>query len=207
MPKHHRWRFVIGLLSCMAPSAADSHPHVWIDVVTRITVDGTKSATAIEEIWRFDDVYTSTLLQEFDGKRKSTQDFVATSMRNLAAYGYFMEVYAPGGAVLEEPTAASGEMDGNRLIMRFSRRLKSPVPLTGDGLTLRVFDPTFYIDMAHDPKKPVAFLGESTETCTARAREAKPSAQDRARAKAMDQYADPDHSLGRLFAQTISVQC
>ncbi|MFN4263725.1 MAG: DUF1007 family protein [Thioalkalivibrionaceae bacterium] len=62
-----RWprSWLVGMtISLMAASPAVSHPHAWIDLVTRIHVNANAEITKIEQVWQIDPSYSIVLLEE-----------------------------------------------------------------------------------------------------------------------------------------------
>lgn len=192
--------------SCVPTASA--HPHAWIDVKTTIILSNAGTVSAIHEDWRFDRDYTNVLLRDAKGQRKTLTEFTQTAMHNLAAYGYFLELHADG-ARLSVRQAGDGEskISQDLLDMHFTVSLARPVDISRSEMTLSVYDPTYYIDFEHVRSHPISFEGPGAEACFARVTPAHPPAEALSQAKAMDRNAPINRSLGRMFAEKVSIRC
>jgi ABC-type uncharacterized transport system substrate-binding protein len=50
----------------VAATPAHVHPHVFAEARLEVDVDPAGTVTALRHVWRFDDVFSSTVLVEFD---------------------------------------------------------------------------------------------------------------------------------------------
>jgi len=189
-------------------SVASAHPHAWIDVKTTVILSAPSTVSAIREEWTFDKVYTSTLLKDASGKWKPLKEFVQTAMRHLEPYGYFVELHARGVRLaVRAPLDAEGEVRNDTLILRFTAPMALPLDISQSGLMLAVYDPTYYVDFEHTKNHPPLFEGPGAQGCLAHIKQATPSVQALSQAAAMDRNAPANPTLGRLFAQTVSIRC
>jgi ABC-type uncharacterized transport system substrate-binding protein len=187
---------------------ASAHPHAWIDVKTTIILSNPGIVSAIREDWSFDRDYTNVLLRGPKGQRKPLTEFTQTAMHNLAPYSYFLELHA-GGARLSLGQASDGDskITNDSLEMHFTVSLARPVDISRSEMTLSVYDPTYYIDFEHVKSHPLSFEGPGADACVARITPAHPPAEALSQAKAMDRNAAINTSLGKMFAETVSIRC
>jgi len=187
---------------------ASAHPHAWIDVKTTIILSNAGKVSAVREDWRFDRDYTNVLLRGPKGQRKSLTEFTQSAMHNLAPHSYFLELHA-GGARLSLGQARDGDskITNDSLEMHFTVSLARAVGISKSEMTLSVYDPTYYINFEHVKSLPVSFEGPGAETCVARITPAHPTAEALSQAKAMDRNAAINTSLGKMFAETVSIAC
>ena len=81
---------------------AISHPHVFADARLDVVLSAEGNVTSLQHLWRFDDLFSSTVLVEFDknGDLKLDDGELAavgqTVKESLAEYGYFQVVTAAG---------------------------------------------------------------------------------------------------------------
>lgn len=202
----------LGLCLALAPVLAWSHPHAWIDVHSTIVLSAQGAATAIEQTWLFDELYSSAVLEENAKDGPAGQDavdgFAAKVIENLGPYGYFTRVTVDGQAVeLDTATEYHSEMKGGQLQLTFKAPLPQAVDLARHTLQFAVFDPTFFIQMSQLPDTPPAIQAEGSHTCRTWVEAANPSPKVIARAMALDANADAQDDLGILFAEKVHIQC
>ena len=114
--------------------------------------------TALRHVWRFDDIFSATVITEFDKNGDNTLDAgeleeVGTVIRqSTAEYDFFQAVTVNGRpAPMAPPPVIATDLQDGRLLVFFESRAMPPLPLTGT-LSFGVFDPTFYtaIDFQND---------------------------------------------------------
>jgi ABC-type uncharacterized transport system substrate-binding protein len=199
---------VTAFATAILPQSAGAHPHAWIEVRTTVILSRESTVTAIREEWSFDRIYTKDLLQDTRGAWKPLKQFTETAMHNLAQYGYFMELHEGGARlVLGQPVEAESKLDNGSLVMRFTVPLANPADVARSEMAFSVYDPTYYIEFAHVKDHPISFQGPGAEACTARIKQAEPSAQALSQAQAMDRNAPVNTSLGKLFAEAVLIHC
>jgi ABC-type uncharacterized transport system substrate-binding protein len=199
---------VAALTTTIVPPTAGAHPHAWINVKTTVILSHESTVRAIREEWSFDRTYTKDLLRDTKGTLKPLKEFTETAMHNLGRYGYFMEVHA-GGARLAfgQAVDAESQLSNGSLVMRFTVPLVDSADIAESEIALSVYDPTYYIEFAHVKDHPISFEGPGAEACSALIKQAKPSAQALSQAQAMDRNAPVDRSLGKMFAEAVTIHC
>ncbi|MGE0500421.1 MAG: DUF1007 family protein [Rhizobiaceae bacterium] len=158
--------------ACLAAGPAAAHPHVFaearLDVMLTPDRDGVRS---LRHLWRFDDLFSSTVLVEFDANSDlklddaELREIASTVYQSLAEYDYFQLVTRDGADVAMKPPAELiANFEDNQLIILFESELAEPLPL-GGRLDFGVYDPTFYtaIDFVEDDNMTVA---DMPATCT-----------------------------------------
>ncbi len=139
--------------------AAAAHPHVFAEARLDVVLNPDRqSVKALRHLWRFDDLFSSTVLMEFDKNAdlklddeelKEVSDTIFTS---LAEYGYFQLVTVDGKDVkMKAPAQLIASFDGDQLIVLFESEPETPIRLAGK-VDFGVYDPTFYtaIDFTED---------------------------------------------------------
>ena len=157
-----------GLFAATAPASV--HPHVFAEARLDVVLSPDhKSITALRHLWRFDDLFSSTVLMEFDknsdlklddAELKEVSDTIFTS---LAEYNYFQLVTLDGKDVkMKPPAALMANLENNQLIVLFESTPETPIPLSGK-IDLGIYDPTFYtaIDFTEDENMAVEGLPSS----------------------------------------------
>lgn len=137
---------------------ASVHPHVFAEARLDVVVNPDRTVKSLRHVWRFDDLFSSTVLMEFDknsdlklddAELKEVSD---TVYQSLAEYGYFQIVMANGKDVAMKPPAKlMANFDHDQLIILFESEPKEPLKLSGK-VSFGVYDPTFYtaIDFVED---------------------------------------------------------
>lgn len=165
----HRTRRLFLLAATVIPllasaGTAGAHPHVFaearLDVV--LTPDR-QSVKSLRHVWRFDDLFSSTVLMEFDKNSDlklddaELKDVSDTIFSSLAEYDYFQLVTVDGKDVkMKAPAHLMANFDNNQLIVLFESEPESPIKLAGK-VDFGVYDPTFYtaIDFTEDANMAV----------------------------------------------------
>ncbi|WEX10384.1 DUF1007 family protein [Chelativorans sp. AA-79] len=137
--------------------AASAHPHVFAEARLDVAVQDHK-VEALRHVWRFDDLFSSTVLVEFDKNQDlkldeaELKDVAGVVHDSLAEFNYFQIVTADGRDVpMEAPAELMADFTDNQLIILFESKPKEPLELKGK-VDFGVYDPTFYtaIDFTED---------------------------------------------------------
>ncbi|MBX3566840.1 MAG: DUF1007 family protein [Rhizobiaceae bacterium] len=144
------------LLAATAP--AQVHPHVFADARLEVMVNPDGTVKSLRHVWRFDDLFSSTVLMEFDKNsdlqldEAELQDVANTVHESLAEYNYFQLVTLDGKDVaMTPPPHLVATFEDQQLMILFESEPKAPLKLAGK-LAFSVYDPTFYtaIDFTDD---------------------------------------------------------
>lgn len=189
-----------------------AHPHAWVDVRSSIVMSSTSMAVAIEEEWIFDELYTSYVVEvdagDPDTTALSAAKFAGKAVSSLRRSGYFMVVRADGRRIQIGPVEQyRSELRGKRLVFQFTAPLIEFIDPELHRFELSVYDPTYFIEMLHDPKLPPSLKGASRRSCVTALRKATPGLEAVTRALMMDRSAKADDTLGELFAEKVVVVC
>lgn len=164
-------KIVFLALAALFPSLVEAHPHVFADAKLEAISDDAGNISELRNVWRFDEVFSSSVLMDFDKNKNLKLDpdeamtVGQTVKESLADYGYYMNIEAGGKEVKVLPPEAINVLykDG-RLLMFFIVKPAETVPLKGK-IHLGVWDPTFYtsIDFARD--EDMATEGKAITAC------------------------------------------
>lgn len=150
------------LLATSAPASV--HPHVFAEARLDVIVNPDDTVKALRHVWRFDDLFSSTVLMEFDKNSDlklddaELQDVSQTVFESIGEYHYFQLVTVDGKDVdMKPPANLMANFDNNQLIILFESEPKAPLKLKGK-VDFGVYDPTFYtaIDFTEDEHMAVA---------------------------------------------------
>lgn len=150
------------LLACTVPARV--HPHVFAEArLDVVLAPDHQTVKALRHLWRFDDLFSSTVLMEFDANADlklddaELQEVANTIHASLADFNYFQLVTVDGKDVkMKPPAAIMANFENNQLIILFESEPETPIQLAGD-IRLGVYDPTFYtaIDFTEDANMAV----------------------------------------------------
>lgn len=126
-------------------------------------VNPDQTVKSLRHVWRFDELFSSTVLMEFDKNSdlklddEELKDVGDTIYHSLADYGYFQLVTANGKDVeMKPPAQLMAYFEHDQLIILFESEPKEPLKLSGK-VDFGVYDPTFYtaIDFVEDENMAV----------------------------------------------------
>jgi ABC-type uncharacterized transport system substrate-binding protein len=160
---------VVAALCVSGATPALAHPHVFAEANLEVAIDADRNVVALRHVWRFDDLFSSTVLLEFDKNadlvldNDELEEVGSVIHESLAEFNYFQIVTAGGKEVeMVAPDRIMANYEDNQLIVLFESRPAEPLHLHGK-LDFGVYDPTFYtaIDFYEDKNLVVADLPES----------------------------------------------
>lgn len=188
-----------------------AHPHSWIDMKTTILGDE-KAMTGLEMQWTFDAMTTAYL---FDGEDMSPEQqentlitLAQSIIGNMLPQHYFTYLYERETPIkYQQVVSATLTANKGKATLSFTLLLSQPYPLNGQPLTLKIFDPTYYVDMSWQKKQDIQFAPALDKHCTSTLIQPKPTAAQISYAMSLPVDADPDDQLGQLFTQTLEFSC
>ncbi|MEO5323421.1 DUF1007 family protein [Mesorhizobium sp. CC13] len=152
------------LLATTIPASV--HPHVFAEARLDVVLNPDDTVKALRHLWRFDDLFSSTVLMEFDKNADLKLDdselaeVSKTVFESIGEYNYFQVVTHDGKDVAMKPPAnLMANFEEQQLIILFEAEPKEPLQLAGK-LDFGVYDPTFYtaMDFTDDANMSVANL-------------------------------------------------
>lgn len=195
--------------------AASAHPHVFAEAKLDLTVGPDRTVKSLRHLWRFDDLFSSTVLMEFDKNSdlvldaKELDEVALTIHASLAEYNYFQLVTLNGKDVeMAPPPRLVIKYEDDQLVVLFETQPKDTLALSGK-VGIGVYDPTFYtaIDFTDDDKIVVASLPEGCARSVVRPDPETAIAQNQK--KLTDAFfSDPTGTnLGKIFATRLELTC
>jgi ABC-type uncharacterized transport system substrate-binding protein len=192
-----------------------AHPHVFAEASLEIAVDAKGDVQALRHVWRFDDLFSSTVLLEFDANADLALDTDELETvgkvihESLAEFGYFQFVTIDGRDIeMRPPERIIADFQDNQLIILFESKPAQSLHLAGTA-GFGVYDPTFYtaIDFYEDDKLTVTGLPAGCARAVVR--------PDPDEAIAMNQqtltdafFADPSgNDMSKIFATRLELTC
>ncbi|WP_159950308.1 DUF1007 family protein [Rhizobium sp. 18065] len=147
-----------GLLALISAAPALSHPHVFAEARLEIIANDDGTVKELRNVWRFDDVFSSSVLMDFDTNSDLKLDHselteIANTIReSLADYGYFTFISKDGAnSPVSKPEVFNVDFKDNQLLVFFVAKPAQPLKI-GGKMSFGVHDPTLYtaIDFAKD---------------------------------------------------------
>jgi ABC-type uncharacterized transport system substrate-binding protein len=153
-------------LLAFAPFTADAHPHVFADARLEIVAGEDGNVTELHNIWRFDEVFSSSVLMDFDKNTnlKLDPDELAevgkTVLASLEEFSYYTTLTDNGKPVkVSKPDMIHVDYKDGQLLMFFAIKPATPMPLKGK-LTFGIYDPTLYASIDFPSDKDVVLMGK-----------------------------------------------
>ena len=208
---------ISALAACATAVAAPAfaHPHVFAEANLEVAVGPDGNVEALRHVWRFDDLFSSTVLLEFEANADLELDSAELDEvgkvihASLAEFDYFQIVTVGGKDVrMHPPEKIMVNYEDNQLIVLFESKPAEPLQLDGT-VGFGVYDPTFYtaIDFYEDENLVVSDLPQGCTRSVVR--------PDPDEAIAMNQeslteafFNDPTgNDMSKLFATRLELNC
>lgn len=201
--------------SLAAPAAARAHPHVFAEARLEVTVTPKGMIDRLRHVWRFDDLFSSTVLFEFDAdgsgeleipELEQVAQIISTS---IADFGYFQAVTVGGREIaVAEVTDMRVDMVDGQLLILFTSQPVQPVALA-DNPSISVYDPTFYTAIDFYDEANMVLVG-APDGCGHRMVVPDPDEAIAANQDSLTEafFSDPEgNDWSRIFATRMEVRC
>ena len=195
---------------------AEVHPHVFAEARLDVVLNPDhQSVKSLRHVWRFDELFSSTVLMQFDKNAdlklddSELKDVADTIFQSLAEFDYFQLVTVDGKDVhMNAPSHLIANMDGDQLVVAFESQPATPIKLSGT-IDFGVYDPTFYtaIDFTSDDLLTVDGM---PSTCTKAVIRPDPDTAIAQNQKTLTQafFTDPTgNDLSKIFATKLELTC
>lgn len=212
----HALAIVSGVaIALAAATPARVHPHVFAEATLEVTVDAQHNVRSLGHVWRFDDLFSSTVLLEFDENSdlvlddQELQNVAGVIHDSLADFDYFQFVSADGKDIaMSAPDKLIATYENDQLIVLFQSQPAEPLKL-GGKVAFGVYDPTFYtaIDFYEDQNMMVSGLPDD---CTRDVVRPDPDEAIAANQDSLTEafFNDPGgNDMGKLFATRLELTC
>lgn len=198
-----------------APSPVQAHPHVFAEASLEVVIGADGNVESLGHVWRFDDLFSSTVLFEFDRNQdlqldeEELREVAETVHASLADFDYFQFVTRNGSDVpMQAPEHMVATFENNVLTLMFQSRPIEPLPLDGK-VDFGIYDPTFYtaIDFYEDDMMMVQGMPQGCQRAVVRPDPDEAIAQNQ-QSLTDAFFNDPmgvDYS--QIFATRLEVQC
>jgi len=206
-------QWILTLIALTLPAAMQAHPHAWIDLRVSLVFSAPQTLPTMHQEWAFDPSYSHLLLEEAERRdsglslHEALQLIRARLMDNLRGYDYFTEILV-GSDRIAVPDASVAELvwQGQRLILRFELPLAGADSVAEPDFSYRVYDPSYWIEVLHDPNDVVYLQGG--EHCQYRLQAPRPDPRLVVYAATLNrEQRAPIDNLGSQFAETVLIRC
>ncbi|MGX9522562.1 DUF1007 family protein [Vibrio mediterranei] len=200
-------------MSFLGSKTSFAHPHSWIDMQTTV-LGSEKAITGFKMRWAFDPMTTAYL---FDGEDMTPQHKQQTldklskevvgNMLGSHYFTYFLD--SDGKTPIRYKAVQHSELTQSKgkAILSFTITLVHPYPFNNQTLSLKIFDPTYYIDMSWATANDINLDKTLTPYCEIKLHQPNPTSAQVNYALSIPADADPDDSLGQLFTQNAKITC
>ncbi|WFS00741.1 DUF1007 family protein [Rhizobium tumorigenes] len=153
-----RLTILMAAFAASLPAQAFAHPHIFIDATFEAVASADGTLSELRNVWKFDDVFSSSVLLDFDKNENNTLDksellAVGKTVRNsLEQYKYYTNVTVNGKAVpMAKPESIQADYKDGALILTFSLKPVTKTTLVGTAI-FGIYDQTLYtaVDFASD---------------------------------------------------------
>ncbi len=203
----------LAVLLSTGPSAR-AHPHAWIDLSTTVLFDEAGRVAALRVHWVFDEFYTLYAVEgldaDGDGKADEEQlrELAKVNLESLSEYDYFTYMKVDGVQPAYDPVVDwETYMEEERLAMTFTVALLAPADPRRSDVSYAVYDPTYYIEVAHISGEPVRLEGAVPEGCSFKLQYPDPDDEMALFAANLDQNETAGDGLGAFFAEHVAILC
>ncbi|MFP5077137.1 DUF1007 family protein [Rhizobium sp. YIM 134829] len=156
----------------LLPLPALAHPHIFAEARLEIVSSDNATVTELRNVWRFDDLFSASVLLDFDKNSNGTLDpdelaeVGQTVLESLAEYNYYTTILDNGKAVkVAKPSEITADFKDNQLLLMFAAKPAETLPLKG-RLSFGVYDPTLYTAIDFPTDGDLAVIGNRLGSCT-----------------------------------------
>jgi ABC-type uncharacterized transport system substrate-binding protein len=203
--------------SLLAPAAALAHPHIFVEARLEILAGPDGNVQELRNVWRFDEVFSSSVLMDFDKNTNLKLDpdelkEVGKTVRDsLVDYDYYTNLTFNGKQIkVDKPDVINVDYKDGQLLMFFAVKPSEPMPLKGNKLSFGIYDPTLYTSIDFPDDKQLVTEGDAFKSCTQKVVRPDPDeviAENKATLTDAF-FNDPTGTtMSKLFATRIDVQC
>ncbi len=204
------------LAGLLLPAAAFAHPHIFVEARLEVVAGDDGNVKELRNVWRFDEVFSSTVLLDFDKNKNLKLDadelkaVGKTVKESLADFDYYTNITQDGKKIdIAPPDVINVDYKDGQLLMFFAVKPATPMPLKGD-MTFGVWDPTLYTSLDFATDKDIVVDGAGFKACQHKVVRPNPDEVIAQNQKTLTQafFNDPmGTTMSKLFATRIDVTC
>ncbi len=146
-------KYIFAFIAYVTPFFSFAHPHVFID--NRIAVVfNDKGLKGFRHEWAFDEMFSSTIIQEFDlnadgeFSEEEIKKVEKGAFSNLKEYNYFTDITINGEQFkIQEVRDFYAEIDRGVMIYQFFIPCEETAVIENKEVKIAVFDPTYFVQV------------------------------------------------------------
>ena len=197
-------------LSLVTPALG--HPHMWVDLESRVVFNADDGSVVIQQAWLFDDFFSTSVIQDANLDPRGTKAGIQREIDRITAalepYSYFTKIEIGGKNMSSKLVGdVTWEVVHSRIEMRFNIAANDSVGSEVRSWSYAIFDPTYYIEMLHAEGASIMVDGDLAGTCNSWIEQPNPSADAVALSQSTTLDNNADDTIGRFFAETVHVSC
>jgi len=153
--------------STLLPNA---HPHVFIEANMELVINDKNQFTELRHVWRFDELFSSTLIFDFDADssgdldEKEIEEITTTIQKSIAEYDFYTALRSGKDVInFYEPEKLNAYMENGQMIMFFSIEPENPHDFKKAPLRISASDTSYYVAFEFSEKNII--LKENSEAC------------------------------------------
>lgn len=191
-----------------------SHPHTIVEARATLGFTDAKKVNRVILALTLDEMTTSILVEGLDengnGKFEAEElrDLARENAESLSEFNYFTELRAAGALVsMQGLTGYDYRYIDGLLILMLELTLETPVDPVSQALTLRLYDPTFYV-MVNVPEKDAIGFGDGAPSVCGSQIARSNDVSNTPLTEALFDLQDPSvGSIGRELADVVTIAC
>lgn len=200
----------------MTSVGAMAHPHVFVEANLEILRNNDGAVTEMRHVWRFDELFSSTIMLDFDtnadGKLDASElDEVSKVVtESIGESDFFTEVRLESAKVPFVPAdAIMVDFADNQALMFFALTFEEPIDVKGSkDFKISVSDPSYYVAMEIADQTAVQITGDGTACGVSITRPDFDLLVSSNTTLAEQFFADPDNAtLGDEWKTWIGLEC
>ncbi len=158
------WRLIVAcVVFTLSVETSHAHPHLWVTMKCQIIFNADGLMAAVRHAWSFDEMASAFItLGAGEGQkgvmtREKSTSLAAEQVASLKSSDYFTNASVNGiKQQFEPPTDYGLESVDGVLTLHFTLPFRSP--LTGQTLELKVYDPSYFVDISFARQEPVELV-------------------------------------------------
>jgi ABC-type uncharacterized transport system substrate-binding protein len=214
VPPFRLLAFVFAAFAAPGAGAALAHPHVQVETETRIVHDASGQVAAIEQVWTFDELYSTYATQGLDKNgdgqlsREELSELTKVNVEHLGQQRFFTVLknerrFVSFGTVRD----TWSEVRNGKLTLHFTIPLATPFAAAGRPVTVEIYDPDYFVAFVPADGEPMRLVG-APASCKLDYTPPRGGGQSAATlSESFFQALGPNANFGAQFAGRYTVNC
>lgn len=194
-------------------SKTHAHPHAFVGLKAEL-ISTDSALQALKMRWIFDEMSSASVIYDLKSNQNDPNyrsQLIEDMMENIVENHYFTELSTNHVQLTfnKNPVDVELKEDQLQLILNFTAPLAAPLPFQHQKLKLKIYEPSFYVDMTFPAETEIVLSNAMNQDCTVRLLLPKQdkALEDYALSLDFDAQPNPDFNLGAAFAQQVFITC